>query len=624
MKKNHEHRQQGTEGKAAPAKDRRARVALRYAMAGLAVLPLHGVTNGRCSCGDDQCDRPGKHPRPKRGIAAATTDPEEIKRLWTKWPHAKIGMVLGGPTKLAALVANGEAGRQSLQAIKETRGSLPSTVTIQDCDRRIRLFRVVANQPRRRDIANGVRILGDGALVVAPSTLNESTNNRRFVPGRALGEIEIAQVPRWLIRLDAAASGVVTGNLAHTATGVTRLPAEPQASRTIVMVPTSEIAPARINWIWPGIIASGSVTGLVGYPGLGKSQVAIDIAATVSTGRQWPGDAANGNAGDVIILSAEDDVAHTIVPRLIAAGANRDRVHAVKAVKEDDRVERAFNLALDLDQLDKDNDIGPVKLLVIDPVSAYLTPTKGRRVDRNNAGDARAILGRLATFAARHGLGVLAISHLNKSNGARAITRTTGSLEWVAAPRAVYLVTEEARTERRLFLPLKNNLAPDRTGYAFEIENRVVADGIRTSAVVWSSDPVTISADEALAAAAKKVTFGAVDFLQQALSEGPMDQTEIVRRGREAGFSEKNLRTAREKLGVTPRKEGFGAGGRWVWVPAGGASVLRLAVNNGANGHTAGAADKTAPDANARDQGTVPERGNAGNDAEKPTEGDLT
>ena len=79
----------------------------------------------------------------------------------------------------------------------------------------------------------------------------------------------------------------------------------------------------------------------------------------------------------MIILSAEDDVAHTIVPRLIAAGANRDRVHAVKAVKEDDGVERAFNLALDLDRLDKDNDMGKVKLLVIDPVSAYLIPTKG-------------------------------------------------------------------------------------------------------------------------------------------------------------------------------------------------------------------------------------------------------
>jgi putative DNA primase/helicase len=85
---------------------------------------------------------------------------------------------------------------------------------------------------------------------------------------------------------------------------------------------------------------------------------------------------------------------------------------------------------------------------------------------------------------------VLAITHLNKATGAKAITRIVGSLEWAAAPRAVFLVTEEAGTGRRLFLPLKNNLAPDRTGYAFEIENKVVADGIRTSAVVWSDDPV--------------------------------------------------------------------------------------------------------------------------------------
>jgi hypothetical protein len=107
----------------------------------------------------------------------------------------------------------------------------------------------------------------------------------------------------------------------------------------------------------------------------------------------------------------------------------------------------------------------------------------------------------------------------------------------------------------------------------------------------------------------------------QVLSDGPVEQTEIVRLRKEAG--EKNLRAAREELGVKPAKRGFGAQGKWVWVPAGGASVLQLAVNNRANGHTAGAAD-TVPDADARDQGTVPERGNAENDAEKPTEGDLT
>jgi hypothetical protein len=84
---------------------------------------------------------------------------------------------------------------------------------------------------------------------------------------------------------------------------------------------------------------------------------------------------------------------------------------------------------------------------------------------------------------------VLAISHLNKNSGARAITRIMGSQEWAAAPRAVSLVTEEAGTERRLFLPLKNNLAPTRTGHSFAIEDRIVGDSIRASAVVWGNDP---------------------------------------------------------------------------------------------------------------------------------------
>jgi putative DNA primase/helicase len=239
-----------------------------------------------------------------------------------------------------------------------------------------------------------------------------------------------------------------------------------------------------------------------------------------------------------------------------------------------------------LDRLEKDCDLGLVQLVMIDPVTAYLRTTTGRGVNRNSGADVRTILGRLAIFAARHDLGVLAITHLNKATGARAITRIAGSLEWAAAPRAVFLVTEEAGTGRHLFLPLKNNLAPDRTGYAFEIENKVVADGVRTLAVVWSSDPVAISADEALAAAAKGGPSGAIDFLQQALREGPVDQTEIVRRGEEAGYSEKSLRTAREKLGATTRKEGFGAGGKWVWVPAGGATALRLVTNNEARKET--------------------------------------
>jgi putative DNA primase/helicase len=260
-------------------------------------------------------------------------------------------------------------------------------------------------------------------------------------------------------------------------------------------------------------------------------------------------------------------------------------VHVIRAIKDNDGVERAFNLTVDLDRLEKEYDLRMVKLLVIDPVTGYLG-TNGRGVSRNHGADVRKLLNRLDMFAARHDLGVLALSHLNKATGGRSITRISGSQEWANAPRAILLVTEEPGTGRRLLVPLKSNIGPDHAGFAFEIESKVIADGICTSAVVWSDDPVTISADEALATATKRVTSGAVDFLQAALRQGPVDQTEIVRRGKEAGFTEKNLRSAREKLGAATRKEGFGAGGKWVWVPAGSATVLQLVTNNEARKKT--------------------------------------
>jgi len=555
---------------------------LLYADAGLPVIPLHGVREGLCTCGDEDCKQPGNHPRTKRGVANATTDRSVIEQIWTKWPKAKIGIALGGPGKLLAVLIDSAAGWQNLKKLGGPNG-LPRTVQIRDHGRLILLFKCKEDDVPRAYVTNGVQLLGEGDFIVAPSNLDESTGKRRFATGHALGEVEIAQAPPWLL---SRVPPTITAVGEPAADGALTPQQEPPKAPSVILLPTSEIKPERIGWIWPGVIASGRLTGLVGHPGLGKSQLAIDVAATVSNGRNWPGGAANGEAGDAIILAAEDDAADTIVPRLIAAGANCSRVHVVKAVKGDDGVERPFDLSVDLDRLEKEHGLSQVRLLVVDPISAYLGTMKSKGINRNQGADVRTVLNRLATFAVQHDLGVLAVSHLNKTSGARAITRIRGSLEWVAVPRAVFLVAEEAGTGRRLFLPLKNNLAPDRIGYAFEIEDRVVANDIRTSAVVWSNEPVTISPDEALAAAAKKVTLGATDFLQEVLSDGPVDQTEIVRLGKVAGYSEKALRTAREKLGVKPKKEGFGANGRWVWGLAGGATVLKRIVDNDGSNQT--------------------------------------
>jgi hypothetical protein len=171
-------------------------LALKYARLGLHVLPLHAIADGHCSCGSGaDCKRPGKHPRTPNGVKDATTDRSAIKAWWNRWPKAKVGLVLGAPSNVIAVETRGKTGRRKLREL--THGSLLRTVTIQSRNRRLHLYRVQGNQPRSVELRDGVRILGEGEIIVAASP--SSTGTRRFANGRALGEIEIARAPDWLI-----------------------------------------------------------------------------------------------------------------------------------------------------------------------------------------------------------------------------------------------------------------------------------------------------------------------------------------------------------------------------------------------------------------------------------------
>ena len=202
-------------------------------------------------------------------------------------------------------------------------------------------------------------------------------------------------------------------------------------------------------------------------------------------------------------------------------------------------------------------------------------------------------------------------------------------------PRAVFLVTEEAGTDRRLFLPLKNNLAPDRVGYAFRIENRIVAHGIGTSAVVWDHDPVTITADEALAAAAKnsKRRPRLSIFWSSVLSDGPMDQTEIVRLGERSRIHGEEPAHGAREIGRQIDQGGLWSG-RQVGVGAAGRrNVLKLVVDNDANkptppdnkqraGSTSGDDDNQTAD-HAPDAGTATEPGKPEGGPDRPDGGNA-
>ncbi len=336
----------------------------------------------------------------------------------------------------------------------------------------------------------------------------------------------------------------------------------------------SDIVSKAVDWLWRPWLAKGKVSMIAGNPGLGKSQATLGIAAAVSTGGRLP-DGTRCERGRVIIVSAEDDPADTVRPRLEAAGANLENIYIIDAVNDGylpdgTRAQRGFSLAEDLSKLAKMTaDIGEVALIVFDPITAYLGST-----DSHKNAEVRAMLAPLSKVAEQCGAAIVCVSHLNKAGGSDALMRVTGSLAFVAAARAAYVVLKDpADEDRRLFLPLKNNLGSDQTGLAFRVESASVS-GIETSRVVWEAGAVTITATEAMRAASgdsgeRSAVSDATEWLTELLESGSMRTKDVEAEAKGAGLSWRTVRRAKDSLGVKAVKDGINGG--WLWrLPEGG------------------------------------------------------
>ena len=231
-------------------------------------------------------------------------------------------------------------------------------------------------------------------------------------------------------------------------------------------VKLTEVETLQIEWLWRGRIPFGKITLLDGDPGVGKSLLALTIAACVSTGRPLP-DGTPGWQGGVILITPED----TIKPRMEAVGCDPSQVHLLNtAINYDaktlDVYERPFSLSQDL----KDLEMGIIRnqaiLVVIDPLMAVL----GRNIDSSRDQDVREVFTPLAQLAERTGCAILIIRHLNKGNSANSLYRGAGSIGIIAAARIGLLVAHDPGDEqKRVFATIKNNLSKVATNLTFQI-----------------------------------------------------------------------------------------------------------------------------------------------------------
>lgn len=323
----------------------------------------------------------------------------------------------------------------------------------------------------------------------------------------------------------------------------------------------------RITWLWPGYLPAGKLVVVDGDPSVGKSTLTLDLAARCSVGAPWPDRAPSPGPGAVLLMSAEDGVADTIVPRLDAAGADRARVFALTEVPVlgDDEIRmQPPQLPRDIGFIEQTVRRHHVRLIVVDVLMAYLSGG----VDSHKDQDIRVVLHHLAAMADRTGACIILIRHLNKAGGSNPLYRGGGSIGIVGAARAAFIVGRDPDDpDRRIFAVSKMNIAAEPPTLAYRL---VSAEGHGCARVEWENGPVDVTARDLVSAPtdpeAQDERNDAASFIRGYLEEqgGQAGAKLVLSAGRAAGFGESTLKNARRKVADTA-KDSF-TNGSWLWI----------------------------------------------------------
>lgn len=338
---------------------------------------------------------------------------------------------------------------------------------------------------------------------------------------------------------------------------------------SVVLVNGADLTPEPVRWLWPHWLALGKLHILAGAPGQGKTTIALGMAATLSIGGRWP-DGSRCAPANVLIWSGEDDPADTLLPRLIASGADRSRCYFVSGTRINGEVE-AFDPARDMAALEEQAlAIGGIKLLIVDPVVSAVAG------DSHKNTEVRRALQPLVDLGSRLDAAVLGISHFSKGGaGSDPASRVVGSIAFTAVARVVLVAAkvqaegDDKSQDRRILARGKSNIGPDDGGFEYAIEQAEPLPGIHASFVTWGKS-VAGSARELLAEPNDQESSGdgksAVDaastFLLEVLAVGLTPSKAVQAEAKDAGVSWASCKRAADNLGVVKRK---GDGGLWYW-----------------------------------------------------------
>ena len=309
----------------------------------------------------------------------------------------------------------------------------------------------------------------------------------------------------------------------------------------------SSVTATQVDWLWYPYIPFGKITLLQGDPGSGKSTLMMNIISAISSGSFLPDGRKIKRPMHVIYQCSEDGAGDTIKPRLNAAGADCSNVAFLDEEMDwltlgDEKIRRAiadFN----------------VKLLVIDPVQAYLG-----NADISNAAGMRRVLRQLAVWASLYDCAIVLIGHLNKKEGSKDLYRSLGSIDLIAAARSVIQISmSDDDSGVRVLHHIKSSLTARGSDLFFTIDPQ--------RRIQWL-DVESNSSPEVLDLPTPKMSkqARAAEMLMVLLKDGPVKASEIQNLFSRSKISERTLLSVKKDMGIRSIKKD----GVWYWQLPGG------------------------------------------------------
>ncbi|MDO8774474.1 MAG: AAA family ATPase [Burkholderiaceae bacterium] len=335
----------------------------------------------------------------------------------------------------------------------------------------------------------------------------------------------------------------------------------------------------QTRWAIPDFLPRGELTALAGPKASGKSTIYCAIAAAISNGANyasWLGEL-NKEPSGVLIMSSEDDVERTIIPRLIAAGADLARIEFIDGTDapginigsyrfDPGDNERIRNTA---------NNLGGVSLIIVDPWSSVIDG------DARNKNKVRRKLENLLDLAKTLDVAILLIGHVVKnSKGSDPITRFSGSAAVTEVSRSLFITAqiEEGPDEdgsTHILVRAVTNLGKGGGGFAYSIEEAEAHGAgisVITSKIKWHNvlegraEDILNSAEKSSAAKKLGAPEKAAIFLSEFLRDGPRLKPDILKEAGKLGIAPAALNRAKKALGITSAKQkGAGKASPFIW-----------------------------------------------------------